>query len=72
MVDDGFAVRMRKLREAKRPLRSMMVTSELMGLQSDAVRRYERGEARPSYDALKAIADYYNVSVDYLMGRTNY
>lgn len=67
-----FAERLRRLRESRRPLKSMTVTSQLMGLSPDALRRYERGEAEPSMSALKKIADYYHVSVDYLMGRTNY
>ena len=67
-----FSDRLRKLRESRRPLKSMTVTSQLMGLPPDALRRYERGEAEPSMKALEKIADYYHVSVDYLMGRVNY
>ena len=55
-----------------RPVRSMTVTSQLMGLHPDMLRRYERGEAEPSMDALYKIADYYGVSTDYLKGRTNF
>ena len=51
---------------------SRKVVSELCGLHSDAIRRYERGEAIPTADALSKIADYYHVSADYLLGRTNY
>ena len=51
---------------------SRKVVSELCGLHSDAIRRYERGEAIPTADALAKIADYYRVSADYLLGRTNY
>lgn len=67
-----FAERLQKLRESKRPLRSRRVTSELCGLPPDAIRRYERGEAIPTADSLVKIADYYKVSTDYLLGRTNY
>ena len=35
----------------------------------EALRRYERGEAEPTMSALEKIADYYHVSVDYLIGR---
>ena len=69
---DQLAERLRALRESKRPLRSQRVTSELIGLHHDALRRYERGERIPEADALLKIADYYKVSVDYLLGRTNY
>jgi len=30
---------------------------------------YERGERMPSYEAQEALADYFNVDVDYLIGR---
>ena len=66
-----FSERLRKLRESKRPIKSMTVTSQLIGLNPDALRRYERGEAEPNLIALTKIADFYNVSVDYLLGRTN-
>lgn len=67
-----FSERLRRLRESMRPVRSMTVTSQLMGLHPDVLRRYERGEAEPSMDALQKIADYYGVSTDYLLGRTNF
>lgn len=65
-------MRLRRLREEKRPLLSMAVTSELIGLPIGAIRKYERGEAKPTVESLSAIADYFHVSMDYLWGRTNY
>lgn len=65
-----FPERLRKLREKKRLKR--YVLSERCGLNSDAIRRYELGTAKPTMDALKSIADEFGVSVDYLMGRTDY
>lgn len=67
-----IAKRLRQLRESKMPIKSMATTSELMGLSTNALRRYERGERDPSSTALVKIADYYNVSVDYILGRKNY
>lgn len=69
---DELAVRLQTLRENKRPLRSRRVTSELIGLSTNALQKYERGEAVPTADSLLKIADYYKVSLDYLLGRTNY
>lgn len=69
---EQFAVRLQRLRETKRPVRSRRVTSELMGLATNSLQKYERGEAIPTADSLLKIADYYKVSVDYLLGRTNY
>jgi len=62
-----FRKRLQHLREKKRI--SRIVLSELCGLSSDAVRRYERGEAEPSMHSLVALADFFEVSVDYLVGR---
>lgn len=34
--------------------------------------RYENGTSQPSLENLVKIADYFDVSVDYLLGRTEY
>lgn len=62
-----FRVRVRQLREKKGISRKVL--SELCGLNSDAVRRYERGEAEPTMHSLMAIAEFFGVSLDYLVGR---
>ena len=62
-----FRRRLQQLRERKRISRKVL--SELCGLNSDAVRRYERGETEPTLHSLVAIADFFEVSVDYLVGR---
>lgn len=33
--------------------------------------RYEKGETIPPLDVMERIADFYNVSIDYLAGRTD-
>lgn len=63
-----FRLRLQQLREKKRISRKVL--SELCGLNSDAVRRYERGEAEPTMHSLVAIAEYFEVTVDYLLGRS--
>ena len=72
MKMDEFPERLRKLREGKKPVKSMAVVSELCGLERGAVRRYERGERAPTMEALIALADYYEVSLDYLTGRSKF
>ena len=52
---EQFPERLQRLREKQQ--RSRRVVSELCGLPSDAVRRYERGEAKPSYEALIALSN---------------
>ena len=66
---EGFAARLQQLRESRKPVRSRKVTSELCGLPSDAIRRYERGEAEPTLSSLLRIADYFEVTLDELTGR---
>lgn len=62
-----FRQRLQWLRERKRISRKVL--SELCGLNSDAVRRYERGEVEPTLHSLVALAEFFEVTVDYLVGR---
>ena len=66
---DTFAERLQWLRE-KRGI-SRRVLSELCGLSKNMIARYERGDRSPNPDALIALADYFDVSVDYLLCRRN-
>lgn len=61
-----FRQRLQGLREKRRI--SRRVLSELCGLSSDAVRRYERGEAEPNLKSLVRIAEFFEVTTDYLLG----
>ena len=42
-----------------------------MGVSAVTISRYETGEHEPGIAELVKIADYFNVSVDYLLGRTD-
>lgn len=46
------------------------VSSDL-GLTQQAFSRYERGEREPDLETLIKLADYFQVSVDYLIGHDN-
>lgn len=46
------------------------ITKEL-GLNHSAIDNWKSGKAKPSADALSKLADYFDVSVDYLLGRTD-
>lgn len=70
MGESEFSKRLQRLRE--REGKSRLVLSQLCGLPDGAIRKYERGEAEPTVKSLIAVADHFNVSVDYLLGRTNY
>lgn len=64
---EGLPERLRALRESKKPVKSRRVTSQLIGLGHDALRKYERGEREPGLSELVLIADYYGVSLDELL-----
>lgn len=68
VIMEEFSSRLQRLRERQRKKKYVM--SELCGISQSSLRRYERGEMEPSAKALVAIADYFGVSVDYLLGRT--
>lgn len=70
MSEAVFCERLRKLREEKRISRAAL--SELCGMEKGAVRRYERGERIPSLPALMVLADFFEVSLDYLTGRASF
>lgn len=42
-----------------------------LGVSPQAINQYKNGESRPSLDNICKIADFYHVSVDYLLGRTD-
>lgn len=42
-----------------------------VGLSIMGYYRYERGERQPTADVLIALADFFDVSIDYLVGRTD-
>jgi transcriptional regulator with XRE-family HTH domain len=65
-MNNIFRQRLKHLRE-RRGI-SCKVLSELCGLASDAIRRYEHGESEPSMTSLMAIADFFEVSTDFLIG----
>ena len=43
----------------------------LLGISDAAYGRYERGIAEPNVESLIKLADFYNVSIDYLVGRSD-
>lgn len=64
-----FAERLQLLRE-KHQL-SKQELSSILGMARMSYFRYEKGERMPTYEILLQIANYFDVSVDYLMCRTD-
>lgn len=63
-----FAERLRELRTAAGLKQEDL--ARILGTTPNAISKYETGSRRPSHEALIAIADYFNVSLDYLLWRT--
>lgn len=62
-------MRLKELRKM-RHLSQTKVAMDL-NLSQNSISRYETGEREAGYSTLIAIADYFNVSVDYLLERTD-
>ena len=45
--------------------------AEHLSLKPSVVKAYASGEVKPGYNALIALADFFNVSLDYLVGRSD-
>ena len=61
--------RMRSLRESLKL--SQMKLSKEFGISQSALARYETNDAMPPLELLLKYADYFDVSMDYIFGRTN-
>ena len=61
--------RLKEIRE-KRHMSQVFLGMEL-GMSQNTVSRYETGVREADYKTLIAIADYFDVSIDYLLGRTD-
>lgn len=61
--------RLKELRK-KRRMSQVRLGIEL-GISQDTISRYESGEYEADYQTLINIADFFNVSLDYLFGRTD-
>ena len=64
-----FKERVRQLRKEKKETQAQVAAA--IGLQERYYQRFELGENLPSYGNLIALADYFEVSLDYLTGRTD-
>ena len=45
--------------------------SQIIDVSEVSLQRFEYGSSRPSLDTLIALADFFNVSLDYLVGRSD-
>ena len=61
--------RLKELRERRKMSQQYLATA--LNMSQNTVSQYETCTREASYDTLIAIADYFDVSIDYLLGRTD-
>jgi len=66
---DILSVRLKELRQNKAI--SQKNIGAAVGISDRAYRAFELGISKPSHETLVALAEYYDVSLDYLTGRSD-
>lgn len=61
--------RLKKLRKMRRI--SQLKLAMDLNMNQNTISRYENHEREADYETLIKIADYFDVSIDYLLGRTD-
>ena len=64
-----FPERLKELRISRNLTQKAIADS--VGMAPVAYQRYEYGTREPAYEKLIALADYFDVSLDYLVGRSD-
>lgn len=62
-------MRLKELRKSKRITQQRLAIE--LNLNQNSISRYESGEREADYRTLIALSDYFQVSIDYLLGRTD-
>lgn len=62
-----FSVALRELRKQKKLSQSAL--AEIVGMSQATVASWENGTRKPDVETVSYLADYFGVTVDYLMGR---
>lgn len=65
----NFSERLIQLRKSRNCTQRDVFTA--IGMSEHGYQRYEYGDREPAYKYLIALADYFNVSLDYLVGRSD-
>lgn len=69
VVTMNFSERLVELRKTHNLTQKQLASN--VGMSELGIQRYEYGTREPSYKYLIAIAEHFDVSIDYLVGRTN-
>ena len=66
---DTFSNRLKELRKAKKVTQKMI--AESINMSERNYQSLEYGKIKPSYDTIISLADFFDVSTDYLLGRSD-
>lgn len=69
-----FAERLKSLRRARKISQaalSVALTQAGCPISKSSINMYERGEREPSFETLECIADFFNVDMNYLLGKSD-
>ena len=61
-----FSERFKELRSSRKL--SQQELADKLGTSKSSVNMYERGDRRPDFETAEAIADFFNVDMNYLLG----
>lgn len=64
-----FKERLKELRKSKRI--TMETLADKIGVTYNTISMYESGKRMPSRSTSELLADYFNVDIDYLLGKTD-
>lgn len=63
----NFSIRLKELRQSHHL--SQHELADRLGVAKSTISMYEQGKREPSFEMEEAIADYFNVNLDYLRGK---
>lgn len=69
-MDNKFRTRLKELREEHNI--SKLELSKVIGVSDVMIGYWERGRSEPTASSIIAIANYFEVSTDYLLGKTDF
>lgn len=64
-----FSTRLKELRVSKDLSQDDL--AKTLGLAKSSISMYEKGKRKPSFEVLESLADFFNVDMDYLLGKTD-
>lgn len=68
-MSSNFPKRLKELREANKMTQGQL--GDRINTTRQSISNYEKGKREPDYVTLEALADTFNVDINYLLGKTN-